>query len=98
MKTRQIIWTAVLSFSLAAIACAVYVLFRASLPVHNYHRIPPGTPRAEVYRLFGGPGWRPDCGVGIPPGEDPEFWETPIGTVRVDFDTAGVVIRALGPP
>ena len=59
----------------------------------NCDRIVPGMSRADVYHLLGGPGWRPKCGVGIPPGEDPEFWSGLGFDVRVDFDYDGQVIR-----
>ena len=60
----------------------------------NCCRIQPGMSRAEVNELLGGPGWKPDCGVGIPEGEDPEFWHGWVRIVRVDFDANGRVIRA----
>jgi hypothetical protein len=59
----------------------------------NCERITPGMSRTEVYDLLGGPGWRPDCGVGIPPGEDPEFWHGLGYSIRVDFDSRERVIR-----
>src|SRR5262245_12734881 len=63
----------------------------------SYHAIAPGTSRAEVYRMLGGPGWRPDCAVGVPPGENPEFWDRWDGTIRVDFDDSERVVRVQGP-
>jgi hypothetical protein len=97
MKARRILWAGLVLLVVVGIAGALLHHSLASPPSHNYHRVHPGTSRVEVYKLFGGPGWRPHCGVGIPPGEDPEFWETPQGTVRVDFDFDGNVIRAQGP-
>ena len=60
----------------------------------NCERISPGMSRTEVYGLLQSPGWRPDCGVGIPKGEDPEYWIGTRGTIRVDFDRTERVIRA----
>jgi hypothetical protein len=99
MKRRWLLCAAV-CFSVGLIGVGWRML--ELWPFHNAARsgfqgISPGTPRAEVYRILGGPGWRPDCGVGVPPGEEPEFWERPNGTVRVDFDESGHVIRAQGP-
>jgi hypothetical protein len=59
----------------------------------NCNRITPGMSREDVYGLLGGPGWEPDCGVGIPPGEHPEFWEWLDYSIRIDFDNDGPVIR-----
>lgn len=55
--------------------------------------VKPGMSRTVVYRLLGGSGWQPDCGVGVPPGENPEFWHSPLGNVRIEFDDDGHVIR-----
>lgn len=60
----------------------------------NCDRIKTGMTQGDVYKLLGEPGMRPDCGVGIPPGEYPEYWDGPGLWVCVDFDREGRVIRA----
>jgi hypothetical protein len=97
MQARRLLWVGVILLVLAGVSVAMDPNLLRIPPPHNYDRVPPGTPRAEVYRILGGPGWKPHCGTGIPAGEDPEFWDTPEGPVRVDFNYAGFVIRAQGP-
>jgi hypothetical protein len=92
---RWVIWLFVILVMLALVSVTALQLwpFEGSVSWGNCERIKPGMSRAEVHRLFGGPGWSPDCGVGIPPGEDPEFWNGLGWGVRVDFDRSDRVIR-----
>src|ERR1700720_4537877 len=95
-RHRLLTLAIVILVALGVVTCALLGLWPfQSEP--SYQGILPGTSRAEVYRILGGPGWRPDCAVGVPPGENPEFWEGPDGTIRVDFDDGGRVVRAQGP-
>src|SRR5262245_17632470 len=61
----------------------------------NCDRVPPGMTRAEVYEFLGEPTWRADCGVGVPPGEEPpELWDGAGGRIVVVFDLKERVVRA----
>jgi len=95
MRHHRLLWLAVIPLALAlgTEITLRFWPFEGYVTQTNGGRIVPGMPRADVYRLLGGPGWQPDCRTQTPPGENPEFWYGPVYTVRVDFDDDGRVIR-----
>jgi hypothetical protein len=95
---RRVILPWVVLFALILVAAAWDSLrlwpFNDRITQATCDRLVPGTSRGDVWAIMGSPGWTPPCGVGIPPGEDPEFWEGRDGTIHVTFDYDGYVIRA----
>src|SRR5262249_18123744 len=85
------------------IACVVVLLAVATWPMPPWpcdHRLtsancPPPVPGPSPHKSHAtlGPGWRPFCRFGIPPGEHPEYWSDATCSICIDFDDQDRVIR-----
>lgn len=72
-EVRRILWCLVAALALSHGSWGIVQLwpFEGAVTWINCERIKSGMSRDEVYNLLGGPGWKHDCGVGIPPASTP---------------------------